>query len=184
MVRLLLLTGQRRDEAARMVRSEIESDLWTLPASRTKNSLEHLVPLSTAAVELLSALPRIAGKPGYVFTRTGTAPISDYSSSKARLDAAMLAIAKEDAAAQGHDWKSINLKPWRLHDLRRTCSTGMAKLGQPIHVVEAVLNHRSGTISGVAAVYNRYQYLAEKRKGLEDWAGYVAGLVDGGARHG
>ena len=147
--------------------TEIEGDLWTLPASRTKNSLEHLVPLSAAAVELLTTLPRIAGRPGYVFTRTGTAPISDYSSSKAKLDAAMLTIAREDAFRLGQDKKSVQIKPWRLHDLRRTCSTGLAKLGQPIHVVEAVLNHRSGAISGVAAVYNRYQYLAEKRTALE-----------------
>ncbi|MCJ2043062.1 site-specific integrase [Methylobacterium sp. J-078] len=184
MVQLLLLTGQRRDEVARMVRGEVDGDLWTIPAPRTKNSLEHLVPLSAAAAELLAALPRIAGRPGYIFTRTGTAPISDYSSSKAKLDAAMLAIAREDASRAGRDPKGVLIKPWRLHDLRRTCSTGMAKLGQPIHVVEAVLNHRSGTISGVAAVYNRYQYLAEKRLALEAWAEHVSSLISEGSRHG
>ncbi|TXN27128.1 site-specific integrase [Methylobacterium sp. WL19] len=177
LVQTLLLTGQRRDEVARMVRGELVDDLWTIPAERTKNSLEHVVPLSKAALAVLGAVPRIAGKPGYLFTRTGTAPMSDYSSSKARLDAAMLAIAREDASALGQDPKTITLKPWRLHDLRRTCSTGMAKLGQPIHVVEAVLNHRSGAISGVAAVYNRYQYLAEKRAALEAWANSIDALV-------
>lgn len=92
----------------------------------------------------------------------------------------MLAIAREDASRSGHDPKGIKIKPWRLHDLRRTCSTGMAKLGQPIHVVEAVLNHRSGTISGVAAVYNRYQYLAEKRAALESWGSDVERLIASG----
>lgn len=181
MVQVLLLTGQRRDEVARMVRSEIADDLWTIPAPRTKNSLEHIVPLSTVAVSLLGTLPRIAGRPGYIFTRTGSAPISDYSSSKGRLDVAMLAIAREDATNAGQDPKAIHVKPWRLHDLRRTCSTGLAKLGQPIHVVEAVLNHRSGSISGVAAVYNRYQYLAEKRSALEAWSQAVACLGKTGA---
>jgi integrase len=173
-VQLLLLTGQRRDEVARMVRAEVEGDLWTIPAPRTKNSLEHLVPLSAAAQQILRSVPRIEGAAGYVFTRTGTAPISDYSSSKARLDAAMLGIARSKAESAGRDPKTVTLKPWRLHDLRRTCSTGMARLGHPIHVTEAVLNHRSGTISGIAAVYNRYQYLAEKRAAVEGWAHHVS----------
>lgn len=180
-VQLLLLTSQRRDEVTRLVWSEIDGDLWTLPAERTKNSLEHLVPLSEPARRILDGVPRISGPAGYAFTRTGTAPISDYSSSKARLDAVMLGLAKADAERAGRDPKAVTLKPWRLHDLRRTASTGMARLGFPVHVTEAVLNHRSGTISGVAAIYNRYAYLEEKRAALEAWASAVQTATRSGA---
>ena len=68
---------------------------------------------------------------------------------------------------------------WRLHDLRRTAASGMARLGQPIHVVEAVLNHRDGAISGVAAIYNRYSYADEKRRALEAWAAAIERLCSG-----
>ncbi len=66
---------------------------------------------------------------------------------------------------------------WRLHDFRRTVASGLARLQTPPHVIEAVLNHRSGTISGVAAVYNRYNYLDEKRQALDGWARHVQGLA-------
>lgn len=178
-VKLLLLTAQRRDEVIRMVRGEVDGDLWTLPPERTKNSLEHIVPLSPPALSIFNAVPRIAGSAEYVFTRTGTAPMSDYTSTKARLDKAMLEIARQDAEAAGRDPGSVELKPWRLHDLRRTASTGMARLGFPIHVTEAVLNHRSGTLGGLAGIYNRYQYLDEKRAALEAWAAHVEGLTNG-----
>ncbi|TXM65881.1 site-specific integrase [Methylobacterium sp. WL12] len=177
-VQLLLLTAQRRDEVARMTLSEIgEGDLWLLPAPRTKNSREHLVPLSPVARSILDGLPRISGRPGYVLTTDGTTAASNFAKNKAKLDGAMLSIARADAAAAGRDPDGVELKPWRLHDLRRTASTGMAKGGVPIHVVEAVLNHASGTVSGVAAIYNRYQYLAEKRTALESWAGHVSALA-------
>lgn len=176
-VKLLLLTAQRRDEVVRMVRGEVEGDLWTLPSGRTKNSLEHLVPLSPPALSILDSVPRIAGATGYVFTRTGEAPMTDYSSAKLRLDKAMLEIARRDAESAGCDPSAVDLKPWRLHDLRRTASTGIARLGFPIHVTEAVLNHRSGTLGGLAGIYNRYQYLDEKRAALEVWAQGIMSIV-------
>lgn len=176
-VKLLLLTAQRRDEVIRMVRGEVDGDLWTLPPERTKNSLEHLVPLSPPALSVLDGVPRIAGAAGFVFTRTGQSPMTDYSSAKARLDKAMLEIARKDAEADGRDPGTIELKPWRLHDLRRTASTGMARLGFPIQVTEAVLNHRSGTLGGLAGIYNRYQYLDEKRAALEAWAAHIGRLI-------
>ena len=71
--------------------------------------------------------------------------------------------------------------PWRLHDLRRTAASGMARMGIPVHIIEAVLNHRSGAISGVAAVYNRFNYMPEKRHALDAWAAHVMGLADGPA---
>ena len=90
----------------------------------------------------------------------------------------MLAIAREEAAAHGENADEIKLEPWRLHDLRRTAASGMARLGVPVHVIEAVLNHRSGQISGVAAVYNRHSYLPEKRRALEAWASFTLSLME------
>jgi integrase len=89
------------------------------------------------------------------------APISDFTMAKRRLDA-LAAIAER----------------WTFHDLRRTLASGLARLGQPVHVIEAVLNHRSGTISGVAAIYNRHAYLEEKRAALEQWARHLKQLAD------
>ncbi|GJD58842.1 tyrosine-type recombinase/integrase [Methylobacterium dankookense] len=178
-VQLLLLTAQRRDEVAKMRRSELREGgtLWTIPGERSKNGVVHDVPLSGAAQSLLTSQPRVAGKSGYVFTTTGRTAISGYAKAKARLDATMLAILKRVEAERGGETDSVMMTPWRLHDLRRTATTGMAKLGHPVHVTEAVLNHHSGTISGVAAIYNRHQYLDEKRAALEAWARHVSSLI-------
>jgi integrase len=178
LVQILVLTAQRRDEVAKMRWTEISGDqmLWTIPAERAKNGVAHHVPLSEAARGVLAAVPRIAGKPGFVFTPTGERAVSGYSSAKARLDAEMLGLARAEAEARGEASDEVNIAPWRLHDLRRTAATGMARLGQPVHVIEAVLNHTSGAISGVAAVYNRHRYLDEKRAALEAWAYLVLTL--------
>lgn len=175
LVHLLILTGQRREEVGGMRWSELAKDtsLWSIPGTRTKNKAVHDVPLSDPARMSLSGLPRIAGRPGYVFTSTGATAVSGYSKAKSKLDAEMLRLAQEDAGRN-----DVTIEPWRFHDLRRTAATGMAKLGHPVHVVEAVLNHTSGTISGVAAVYNRYQYLAEKRAALEAWAARVGTMTE------
>ena len=177
LVQLLLLSAQRRDEVARMTWAEIDTDgLWTLPPSRTKNSREHLVPLPFSACEILATAPRITGRAGYVLTTDGATASSNFAKNKAKLDAAMLAIARQEAVEGGRDPDGVELAPWRLHDLRRTASTGMARLRQPIHVTEAVLNHATGAVSGVAGIYNRYQYLDEKRAALASWAEYVTSI--------
>jgi integrase len=179
LVRLLLLTGQRRDEVAKARYQELPHPaLWRIPKERTKNGIAHEVPLSTAAQEVIAALPRIAGRAGLLFTRTGEKVISGYSNGKERLDKYMLAAAQEEAAARGLNPDEIEIPEWRLHDLRRTMASGMARLGHPPHVVEAVLNHTGGTISGVAAVYNRYSYADEKRRALEVWGRFVMDLLD------
>lgn len=159
--RLLLLTGQRLGEVAAMTWGEVldehgaVSDQWRLAADRTKNGRAHTVPLTAEAQTIIKARPRIEGCP-YVFTTNGKTPVSGFSKFKAELD---------DEAAIG--------VPWRIHDLRRTVSSGMAHLRIPPHVIEAVLNHASGVVSGVAAVYNRYQYLEEKAHALQAWASHV-----------
>ncbi|MGF9760556.1 site-specific integrase [Microvirga sp. 0TCS3.31] len=168
MVQLLILTGQRREEVAAMRWSELSNNgrLWTLPAARTKNDQPHYVPLSQLAQGILSGIPRLKDS-DLIFTTTGERPISGYSNAKERLDRVIAEMAQE-ATAQASD--AIIVQPWRLHDLRRTVASGMARMGIAPHVIEAILNHRGGIISGVAAIYNRHDYLEEKRDALERWS--------------
>lgn len=171
-VTMLLLTAQRLNEVAGMRWSELDLDaaLWTLPAGRAKNGQAHHVPLSPPAVPLIRSLPRLAGS-DIVFTTTGTTPISGFGRAKRRLDAAMLTILRREAKERGEDPDAIKgLPDWRFHDIRRTATTGMAQLGVPPHVADRILNHVQGTIRGVAAVYNRHTYLAERRQALYVWA--------------
>lgn len=167
--RLLLLTGQRLGEVLGMRDTELDGAIWTLPGERTKNGRVHTVPLSDAAAALVDEQPRI-GRNGLVFTRDGTSQVADYDKGVNALRAAMTAQAEASGRTVEH---------WTFHDLRRTAATGMARLGIPVHVVEAVLNHASGQISGVAGVYNRHGYDEEKARALEAWARFIADLVDG-----
>jgi integrase len=174
---LLLLTAQRRDEVGGMRWSEVDLDkqTWTLPRQRAKGDREHEVQLSQAAVDVLRSLPRSSDgneQDGLVFTTTGRTPVSGFGNAKRRLDVLMT-----DARRRALGLSERALPGWRLHDLRRTAATGMARLNIPPHVVEKVLNHSSGTIRGVAAVYNRFEYLEERRAALEAWGRYVGNLV-------
>ena len=148
--KFLLLTGQRRGEAAEMTWQEVdlEATIWTMPAERSKSGREMLVPLSDLAVELLESLPRFEGC-DFVFTSRGKRPVSGFS--KARQ------IAERESGVTG----------WRLHDLRRTCRTGMARLGVAEIVAERCLNHAP---KGLSAVYNVHEYQSEKREALQAWA--------------
>jgi integrase len=131
--------------------------------------------LSEPALEILKGLPRIGDrKDGFIFTTTGRTPVSGFSRAKASIDSAVLATMRE---ANGEDAEA--LARWVFHDLRRTAASGMAGIGIPPHVVEAVLNHKSGTIKGVAAVYNRYSYAIEKRAALGAWAQRLETIVTG-----
>ena len=167
-VRLLIMTGQRRNEVAGMRWGELALDesTWTIPKDRAKNKREHHVPLPAVAIDMLRALPRVADAE-FVFSPRSTAP-SGYSAAKIRLDREIAAL---------NDGQEI--EPWTLHDLRRTVATEMAELRIAPHVVEAVLNHKSGTIRGVAAIYNRYNYATEKRAALEVWALVLEAIVRG-----
>src|SRR5690349_15946426 len=147
----MLLTAQRESEVAGMRWSEIDGAIWTIPGSRAKNGKPHIVHLSELAVEMIEAMPRITGQ-DLLFSGTGARPVSGFSAAKARLDQRMLNALYED-------YEAAELLPWTLHDLRRTATTGMARLGIAPHVADKVLNHTAGTIRGVAAVYNRYEYL-------------------------
>jgi integrase len=161
---IMALTGQRRGEIASMRWSHINFSeaVWTIPANIAKNGRAHEVPLSTTVLEIIQHLPRFVGS-DFVFTTTGTSPISGFGRAKDRLDFEM----------------DIGGK-WRLHDLRRTAASGMARLGVAPHVIEKVLNHVSGQISGVAAVYNRHGYNEEKREALDQWAKHLSRLRSAG----
>jgi integrase len=163
-VRLLILTGQRRDEVGDMRWSELDltRGLWTIPGERTKNGLPHEVPLSEPAVEILRSIPRREERE-FVFGE-GRGGFSGWSKSKARLDTR---VAQAGAV----------VRTWRLHDLRRTAATRLSELGTLPHVVEAILNHISGHKAGVGGVYNRATYAKEKREALDTWAKHLSGLV-------
>ena len=160
LLKLLLLTGCRLNEVAGMRRAELSDDgaTWIIPGERTKNARAHLVPLSPLVRELIAGV----GTDGdLVFTTNGTTPVSGWWKIKNRLDATM------------------KIPPWRLHDLRRTAATGMAEIGIAPHIVEAVLNHVSGSRAGVAGTYNRAAYAGEKKAALERWTAHVEGLIEG-----
>ncbi|MCQ0986485.1 tyrosine-type recombinase/integrase [Jiella marina] len=170
LVRLLLLTGQRRDEVAGMRWSEVDlsSATWTIPRDRVKNDKAHVVALSPQAVTILKDVPKFNGS-DFVFTTTGKTAVSGFSRMKAMLDAKIGEIVEEEEASR--------VPPWRLHDLRRTAASGMASLGIGIAVVEKILNHTSGTFGGIVAVYQRHEFLDERRRALEAWSNFVEGLV-------
>lgn len=183
--RLLAITGQRREEVAALDWSELDRGerLWTLSASRSKNGKAHLVHLSDLAIAELDALAKADPKDpkwpkrGLVLTTNGKTAISGYSRGKARLDAAMLDLARKEAKEAGDDPEQVKIAPWRIHDLRRTLATGMQRLGVRFEVTEAVLNHVSGSKSGVAGVYQRHEWLDEKRIALDAWASHIAVVV-------
>jgi integrase len=189
-VRLLILAGQRRGEVAGMEWREISDDLatWTMPGERTKNGVAHVVPLSAPASDLLRALlpddangtkQAIADRraaatlalPGAVGT-----PFGDWSQAKRALDTAITEVRRKAAAAFGTI--AAPLVPWTLHDLRRTVATGLQRLGVRLEVTEAVLNHISGSRGGIAGVYQRHDWAAEKRAALDAWAAHVLAIAE------
>ena len=157
MAKLLLLTAQRRGEVAEMCWSQIDLDrrTWTIPATLAKNGREHAVPLSTGAVELIAGLPRMSGTRVFPAHGNHANAISGFTRAKRRFDA------------------TCEVYGWTLHDLRRTAATHMAELGVAPHVIERILNHATGTLGGVAGIYNRFQYLPDMRAALELWASEI-----------
>jgi integrase len=172
-IRLLILTGCRRDEVGGLCWSEIDLDdaTITLPGARTKNRREHIVPLTPSVVEILKAQPRRTmadGTPRDLVFGYGERAYSGWSKSRRELDARVT----EQAGAPILDWV--------VHDLRRSISTTMhERFGIQPHIVEAVLNHVSGHKRGVAGVYNKSTYADQKRIALEKWADHVETVVTG-----
>jgi integrase len=169
LAKLLLLTGARRDEIAQARWSEvdIEARTWTI----ARNGVAHEIPLSDAALDIIKSLPRIGDrKDAFLFSTTGRTPVSGFSNAKEAIDRAIV-------EARGADVEAI--PNWVFHDLRRSAASGMAGIGIAPHVVEAALGHRSGTIKGVAAVYNRYSYNVEKRAALDAWSRRLDSIISG-----
>jgi integrase len=159
-LKLVLLTGCRRDEIGKLRRAEISDDgTITIPAGRSKNKRSFVIPLPPLARDILRSV-QTSGD--FVFTTARGKPIAAWSRIKAELDA----VLKLESA-------------WVLHDLRRTFSTGLNKIGVAPEVVEACLNHISGSKAGVAGTYNQWHYAPEKTAALARWADHVIGLVEG-----
>ncbi|MBR0695273.1 site-specific integrase [Bradyrhizobium lablabi] len=158
MFKLLLLTGQRRDEVAKMTYGEIEGRIWIIPGARAKNRQSHDVYLSDAAVKIIEELPTDSG---FLFTMNNKTPSSGYSSGKEKIDAFTGPI-----------------PAWRLHDLRRTMVSGMARLGIAIPTVEKAINHRSGTFAGIVGTYQKHDFAAETKIAFERWAYHVESVVN------
>lgn len=186
--RLLILTGQRRDEVADCPWIEIDADdaLWTLPEARTKNKCEHFVPLAPSVITILRNMPRVQiatevngttklENSPLILTTTGTTPISGFSGAKKKLDKAMKRITLADAAKLGCD--PVVIAPWRIHDLRRSVASGMRRIGISLDIVERTLNHTSGVNGGLVAVYQVDELLPDRRRALELWAAHVVGLT-------
>jgi integrase len=171
LAKLLLLTGQRRNEVAGMTWGELhlEKREWQIPGERTKNGEPHLVPLSDPALCIIQGLPRKVSRRGFVFTTNGESHVSGYSRAKVAIDKLMLVEARTENP-------EAELPPWRFHDLRRTVASGLARLGVSLPVIEKTLNHSSGTFSGVVGVYQRHSFADEKRNALEAWARFVLSL--------
>lgn len=157
-IKLMVLTGQRRTEVASMRWADIDLDAgtWSLSSDDTKSARAHLVPLSPQAIDILKATPQFGP---YVWSSDGETHIKGYSKAKLKLDTLLTA-------------SSTKLKPWRLHDLRRTAATHMVRLGVSESVVGRVLNHAPQGVT--ARVYALHSYEVEKRHALCAWADDVS----------
>jgi integrase len=172
-VRLLMLTGQRREEVAGMTWVELSEDLatWTIPATRTKNGIPHLVPLSQPAREILNARrsdktgddqdAHQCAEPALVFPGERGTPFSGWSKAKSALDTAS------------------GVSGWWLHDLRRTLATGLQRLGVRLEATEAALNHLSGSRAGIVGIYQRHDWAEEKRAALDAWSAHLLAASEG-----
>jgi integrase len=179
---VLLHSGLRLNEAAGARWGELQDDRWEIPAARMKGknagqgqARAHVVPLTSALRRIFAAVPRGA-RGDYIFSsKGGAAPIATGGARiKTMLDAEMLAILRQRAAARGENPGKVDLQPWRNHDLRRSCRSTLARLGVREDVAEAVLAHHRG---GIVAVYDRWHRLPEKREALELWSRFLADLV-------
>ena len=162
-MRLLMLSGQRREEIGGLRWSEVLEDRIALPGARTKNGHAHSVPLTTAMRSILAARVRDGE---FVFGARNGQPFSGWGSSKAVLD--------QRISATG-----VKLEHWTQHDLRRTMATWLAESGTAPHIIEAILNHVSGHKGGVAGIYNRANYEPQKRAALEKWGNHIETLIGG-----
>jgi integrase len=186
-IKLLMLTGQRANEIAGLRWSEVLDDMIDLPGERTKNGRSHFVPLSAPARAILDAQPRRRnpdGRPRELVFGSGSGPFSGWSNCKERLDARIREMQRAVAEKAGRDSEDIKPLPhWVPHDLRRTMVTKMADdLKVLPHVIEATINHVSGHKGGVAGIYNKATYLAERNQALAMWGEHLLTAIEGRQR--
>jgi len=162
-VSLLVLTGQRRSEIGSLKWEWIDLDAQSIafPSSLTKNKTAHVMPYGKLVASILQTIPDTGG-PLLFPSRSETGVMfNGWGKSKGRFDRELR-----------------NVDPYTLHDLRRSFATIHAKIGTPIHVTEKLLNHISGTISGVAAIYNRHSYLDEMRTAMDQFDEYLENVIN------
>jgi integrase len=165
-VKLLILTAARRQEIGGMRWLELDEErgTWTLPAARAKNNHAHTLPLPPAAWTIINRVPRIANR-DHLFGVRAERGFSTWALAKSVLDKRLRGAA---------------VAPFVLHDLRRTVATKMADLGVQPHIIEEILNHRSGHKAGIAGIYNRNSYEREVKAAVLMWADHVRTLAEGG----
>jgi integrase len=165
--KLLILLGARRQEVGGMAWSEFDDPdhptLWTLPSARAKNGIEHKLPLPEAAVEIIRSVPKIIGRDQLFGVRL-VSGFCAWNKGKKQLDKRL----------------GDSVRPWVLHDLRRSFATKMCEDCKVLpHVVEVILNHQSGHKAGVAGAYNRALYANQVREALLLWEAHIAALISG-----
>jgi integrase len=162
-VKLLMLLAQRRTEVGGICWSELDlkEGTWTIPSRRSKNGRAHMLPLPPLALEIIADVPRMVGRDTLFGARVDSG-LTGWARPKAALDARL----------------GSQVESWRLHDLRRSAATRMCDLGVAPHVVEEILNHRSGHRSGVRGIYNRSTYTKEVRMALEMWNNHIGALTE------
>ncbi|HEY8949890.1 MAG TPA: tyrosine-type recombinase/integrase [Rhizomicrobium sp.] len=157
-VKLLILTGQRRGEITGLTGAMVKADTITLPATLTKNGRAHTIPLGARAREILGHARKAHAC--YFPARGKETPFNGFSKSKPKLD------------------KRCGVVDWTLHDLRRTFASGLASLRIGLPVIERLLNHVSGTFGGIVGVYQRYDFMPEMEEAIIKWEEYIARMVD------
>jgi integrase len=161
LLRFILLTASRRNEALYAKRSEIVGAEWTIPAARYKTKIDHLIPLSKAALSEVQGRdfpgPLVADAPGWLFTANGKQAIGGLTRHKAAID------------------EASGVTGWTTHDLRRSARSLMSRAGVPSDHAERCLGH---VIGGVRGVYDRHEFRDEKRQGFEALAVLVGRIVD------
>jgi integrase len=180
-IKLLILTGQRREEVAAMTWAELDlkASIWRIPKERTKNGRAHEVDLSPQALAVIKSFARsgehvFPARPDKDPKKAKAQGVRGFSATKRTLDKLIEALRqKADPKLEGA------MDRWRFHDLRRTAATGMAAMGFPPHVVERVLNHVSGTQSGLVGVYQRHEYRPERKAALTAWGARVEAIASG-----
>lgn len=175
--RLLALTGQRKSEVAeaRWPEFDLAKRLWTIPAERMKADAAHVVPLTDDTIAVLETLPRFKRGDHLFSTNFGKKPVNGFAKAKVRLDREMLRSWRAIGRVNGDDRRKAEIRPFVIHDIRRTMRTGLSALPVPDLIRELVIAHAR---PGLHRVYDQHAYAAEKRHALELWAQHLRSIVE------